>query len=321
MLTVCCPPLDQPVFVDRDIWEKVVLNLLSNALKFTFEGEITVSIRQTGGIAELVIRDTGTGVPAAEMPRLFERFYWVENAKARTHEGRGIGLALVQELLKLHGGSITAESILGTGTTFSACAPLGSGYLPARCPRAGPRHGCRFGRRRTVTRPRRSHACASAAMGRGHRACGCGAMRWHAAGSAEACGLLLPLRVHERVVGVVRNSRPRKNTDCGRPLPKHSTSSYTPRTSHLLRRPVESGKSAPVVSALEHGFWRVSARYGFMESPGVPTSRRCSRSARRSARRRASWPDPWKRAITWDTNVSGPRDRPTWPEGGSACSC
>lgn len=131
MLTVCCPPLDQPVFVDRDMWEKVVLNLLSSALKFTFEGEITVSLRQTGGIAELVIRDTGTGVPAAEMPRLFERFYWMENAKARTHEGRGIGLALVQELLKLHGGSITAESILGTGTTFSACAPLGSGHLPA----------------------------------------------------------------------------------------------------------------------------------------------------------------------------------------------
>ena len=131
MLTVCCPPFDQPVFVDRDMWEKVVLNLLSNALKFTFEGEITVSLRQTGGIAELVIRDTGTGVPAAEMPRLFERFYRVENAKARTHEGSGIGLALVQELLKLHGGSITAESILGTGTTFTACVPLGSEHLPA----------------------------------------------------------------------------------------------------------------------------------------------------------------------------------------------
>jgi len=129
-LTVDCPPLDEPAFVDRGMWEKVVLNLLSNAFKFTFEGEIAVMVRRAGSVAQLVVRDTGTGVPAAEMPRLFERFHRVENARGRTHEGSGIGLALVQELVKLHGGSITAESIVGTGTTFTVSVPLGSAHLP-----------------------------------------------------------------------------------------------------------------------------------------------------------------------------------------------
>src|SRR5581483_10971424 len=102
-LVVACSPLAEPVFVDRDMWEKVVLNLLSNAFKFTFEGEIVISVRQNGRAAELRVHDTGTGIPAAEMPRLFERFDRIENARGRTHEGSGIGLALVQELVKLHG--------------------------------------------------------------------------------------------------------------------------------------------------------------------------------------------------------------------------
>jgi signal transduction histidine kinase len=114
-LAVDCPSLSEPVFVDREMWEKVVLNLLSNAFKFTFEGEIAVTLRRAGRAVELIVRDTGTGVPAAEMPRLFERFHRVENARGRTHEGSGIGLALVQELVKLHGGCITAESVVGTG--------------------------------------------------------------------------------------------------------------------------------------------------------------------------------------------------------------
>ncbi|MBC7699587.1 ATP-binding protein [Aquabacterium sp.] len=129
-LTVDCPPLDQPVYVDREMWEKVVLNLLSNAFKFTFEGEIAVTLRQVGRAAELVVRDTGTGIPAAEIPRLFERFHRVENARGRTHEGSGIGLALVQELVKLHGGAITAESEFDRGTTFRVSIPLGTEHLP-----------------------------------------------------------------------------------------------------------------------------------------------------------------------------------------------
>jgi PAS domain S-box-containing protein len=113
------------------MWEKIVLNLLSNAFKFTFDGEITVSLRQHGNAVALRVKDTGSGILAEEMPRLFERFHRVENARGRTHEGSGIGLALVQELVKLHGGSVTAESIIGKGTTFTVTVPLGSAHLPA----------------------------------------------------------------------------------------------------------------------------------------------------------------------------------------------
>ncbi len=129
-LRVDCPRLREPVFVDRAMWEKIVLNLLSNAFKFTFEGEIAISMRQTDSAAELRVRDTGTGIRAEEIPLLFERFHRVENARGRTHEGSGIGLALVQELVKLHGGSIAVESEFGRGTTFTASIPLGSQHLP-----------------------------------------------------------------------------------------------------------------------------------------------------------------------------------------------
>jgi anti-anti-sigma factor len=129
--TVDCPPLSEPVFIDRDMWEKVVLNLLSNALKFTFEGGITVRLRQDGDRAVLAIADTGTGVPAEELPRLFERFHRVERARSRSGEGSGIGLAMVRELVGLHGGSIAVESRPGAGTTFTLQLPFGSAHLPA----------------------------------------------------------------------------------------------------------------------------------------------------------------------------------------------
>lgn len=129
-LRVDCSPLGEPVFVDRPMWEKIVFNLLSNAFKFTFEGEIAVTLGQVGRTAQLVVRDSGTGIPAAEMPRLFERFHRVENARGRTHEGSGIGLALVQELVNLHGGTITAESEPVRGTTFRISIPLGTAHLP-----------------------------------------------------------------------------------------------------------------------------------------------------------------------------------------------
>jgi anti-anti-sigma factor len=127
---VDCPPLDQPVFVDRDMWEKVVLNLLSNAVKFTFDGEITVALRQTADAAVLTVSDTGTGVPPEELPRLFERFHRVERARSRSGEGSGIGLAMVRELVGLHGGTITAQSRTDVGTMFTVTLPLGSAHLP-----------------------------------------------------------------------------------------------------------------------------------------------------------------------------------------------
>jgi PAS domain S-box-containing protein len=129
-LIVDCGALTEPAFVDREMWEKIVLNLLSNAFKFTFEGEITVSLHQVGDAAELEIRDTGTGIPTDEIPRLFERFHRVENARGRTHEGSGIGLALVSELVRLHHGSIVAASELDKGTKFTVTIPLGSAHLP-----------------------------------------------------------------------------------------------------------------------------------------------------------------------------------------------
>ena len=128
--TVDCPPLDAPVYVDRDMWEKVVLNLLSNAVKFTFDGGITVALRRDGDRVVLTVADTGTGVPADELPRLFERFHRVERARSRSGEGSGIGLAMVRELVGLHGGTITAESEPGSGTTFTVALPLGSDHLP-----------------------------------------------------------------------------------------------------------------------------------------------------------------------------------------------
>ena len=130
-LELDCPELSQPVFVDRNMWEKIVLNLISNAFKFTFDGEIAVSIVQAGPNAELRVRDTGIGIAPEELPRLFDRFHRIENSRSRTHEGSGIGLALVQELVKLHGGSVRAESVKGEGTTFIVTIPMGTSHLPA----------------------------------------------------------------------------------------------------------------------------------------------------------------------------------------------
>ncbi|HEX3288502.1 MAG TPA: SpoIIE family protein phosphatase [Mycobacterium sp.] len=128
---VDCAPLDEPVYVDRDMWEKVVLNLLSNALKFTFDGSVSVAVRREGDEAVVTIADTGIGVAAEEMPRLFERFHRIESARARSDEGSGIGLALVKELVALHGGTIGAESAPDTGTRFTVRLPFGSSHLPA----------------------------------------------------------------------------------------------------------------------------------------------------------------------------------------------
>jgi len=128
---VDCAPLPEPIYVDREMWEKIVLNLLSNALKFTFEGEIAVRIRDAGAGVEMAVSDTGIGIPPDELPRMFERFHRVENARGRSHEGSGIGLALVSELVKLHGGSIAVDSALGTGTIFSIRIPKGAAHLPA----------------------------------------------------------------------------------------------------------------------------------------------------------------------------------------------
>ncbi|MFD7746315.1 SpoIIE family protein phosphatase [Streptomyces sp. NPDC059698] len=126
-----CEPLPEAVYVDRSMWEKVVLNLLSNALKFTFDGAIRVGVGVQDGEAVVTVADTGVGVAAEEMPRLFERFHRIENARSRSNEGSGIGLALVKELVGLHGGTITASSAAGEGTRFTIRLPFGCAHLPA----------------------------------------------------------------------------------------------------------------------------------------------------------------------------------------------
>ena len=138
-LLVDCPPLPEPVWVDRDMWEKVVLNLVSNAVKFTFAGEIAVRLEWLGDRVELSVRDTGTGIPEPELPRVFDRFHRVEGARGRSYEGSGIGLALVQEVVKLHGGGVRVDSAVGQGSTFTVALPTGKANLPREHVRDEPR--------------------------------------------------------------------------------------------------------------------------------------------------------------------------------------
>ena len=128
---VTCDAIDEPVYVDRDMWEKIVLNLLSNAFKFTFEGSVVVALRQRGHAVELEVRDTGAGIPERELPRIFDRFHRVEGTRSRTFEGSGIGLALTYELVRLHGGTITVASRPGEGSVFRVLMPTGRAHLPA----------------------------------------------------------------------------------------------------------------------------------------------------------------------------------------------
>ncbi|SCL48991.1 SpoIIE family protein phosphatase [Micromonospora peucetia] len=130
-LVVDCPPLPAPVFVDRDMWEKIVLNLVSNAVKFTFDGEIRVRVRAVDGAARLEVTDTGVGIVPAELAQVFERFHRVPGVRSRSHEGTGIGLALVRELVEMHGGEVAVRSRVDEGSTFTVTVPFGFGHLPA----------------------------------------------------------------------------------------------------------------------------------------------------------------------------------------------
>jgi PAS domain S-box-containing protein len=129
-LVVNCEPLEAKTYVDRQMWEKIVLNLLSNAFKYTLKGTIIVSLKQEGNEVVLSVKDTGVGIPEQELPHMFERFHRIQNSAGRTHEGTGIGLSLVYELVQLHGGNISVESIEGHGSVFTVKIPTGSTHLP-----------------------------------------------------------------------------------------------------------------------------------------------------------------------------------------------
>ncbi len=123
-LVVDCPPLPVTAAVDPLNWEKIVSNLLSNALKFTFVGEIQVRLDADAGTVRLRVSDTGIGIAAEDLPQLFDRFHRVRGVRSRSHEGSGIGLALVRELVRVQGGDVTVDSAPGAGTTFTVTVPL-----------------------------------------------------------------------------------------------------------------------------------------------------------------------------------------------------
>ena len=129
-LIIECSPLPEPVYVDADMWEKIVLNLLSNALKFTLRGEVRLSLKPVADHVELTVADTGIGIAASEIPHIFERFHRVAGVRGRSQEGSGIGLAMVHELVSLHGGSIAISSAPDRGATFKVSIPFGNSHLP-----------------------------------------------------------------------------------------------------------------------------------------------------------------------------------------------
>jgi PAS domain S-box-containing protein len=127
---VDCPPMNEPVYVDREMWARIVTNLIANALKYTPSGGIEVRVDRHGAMARLAVSDTGIGIDPVDQPRLFDRFHRVAGAQGRTFEGSGIGLALVAELAALHGGAPQVGSAPGLGSTFIVEIPFGAEHLP-----------------------------------------------------------------------------------------------------------------------------------------------------------------------------------------------
>ena len=117
----------EPVWVEGDsvALERVGLNLVENAIRYSPAGEsVTMGVRTEGSEAIWIVSDTGPGIGAEHLPHLFERFYRVDKARARQHGGAGLGLAIVEALVKAHGGSVSVSSLVGQGTTFTVRLPL-----------------------------------------------------------------------------------------------------------------------------------------------------------------------------------------------------
>ena len=125
-----CPPMDEPAYVDAEMWEKIVLNLLSNAYKFTRAGAVSLSLARRGDALELEVKDTGIGIPKDDLPLVFDRFHRVRDTPGHVQEGSGIGLAMVQDYVKIHGGTVSVESEPGQGSCFRVRIPAGLAHLP-----------------------------------------------------------------------------------------------------------------------------------------------------------------------------------------------
>ena len=128
-LNISCGDSEADVYVDVEMWEKIVLNLLSNAFKYTNRGHIDVQIQVADGQVLLSVTDTGIGIAADQLDKIFERFHRVENIQGRSQEGTGIGLSMVKELVKIHKGNISVSSQPGVGSTFTVVIPTGKAHL------------------------------------------------------------------------------------------------------------------------------------------------------------------------------------------------
>ena len=122
------------VYVDQEKMEKVVHNLLSNAFKFTGEGgEVFLNLKVADKHAMIMVKDTGIGIPADELDKVFDRFYQVDSSQTRGYEGSGLGMALAKELVELHHGTISVESKVGVGSTFTVvCRWVRSTFVKKR---------------------------------------------------------------------------------------------------------------------------------------------------------------------------------------------
>lgn len=127
---VIMPDEEVEVWIDLDLWEKVVFNIIGNAFKYCLSGSIVVRIRKCKRYAELSVTDTGCGIAESELGRIFERFHRVESS-SRSQEGTGIGLALTLEIVKVLGGTMDVQSVFGEGSTFFVRLPYGNSHLPA----------------------------------------------------------------------------------------------------------------------------------------------------------------------------------------------
>lgn len=130
---VNCPNESEFIYVDPSKWEMIVLNLLSNAFKFTLRGDISVRLESFSDHVELLIQDTGCGIPEAEQANIFKRFHRIHQTRGRSFEGSGIGLSLVQELINKQGGEIRFSSVENQGTQFIVSLPKGKAHLPVDC--------------------------------------------------------------------------------------------------------------------------------------------------------------------------------------------
>lgn len=129
-LQVKAGEIKDEVYVDRDMWEKIILNLVSNAFKYSKEGSIVVALQQLGEMIQVQVTDTGVGIPEDQLEQVFDRFHRVAHTQGRSQEGTGIGLAMVKELVKLHNGIISVSSKPGEGSTFTVSIPAGKAHLP-----------------------------------------------------------------------------------------------------------------------------------------------------------------------------------------------